>query len=75
MTRTDVEQLLNLPAEERLEIAQILWESVEPEDEVHYVAIPDWQRQVLKERLDDLERNPADEQPWEDVRAEIWPIE
>jgi putative addiction module component (TIGR02574 family) len=72
MTRADVEQLLNLPAEERLQLAQMLWESVEPEDEAHFVPIPDWQRQILSERLADLERNPTDEQPWEEVREEIW---
>lgn len=71
----DVKELLKLPAEERLEIAQVLWESVEPEDEVHFVSIPEWQSKILKERLEDLESNPDDEQPWEEVRAEIWPRE
>lgn len=72
MTRRDVEQLLSLPVEERLQLAQMLWESVEAEDEAHFVPIPAWQRQILDERLADLEKNPTDEQPWEEVRAEIW---
>ena len=71
----DVKKLLKLPAEERLEIAQVLWESVEPEDEVRFVSVPAWQRKILQERLEDLVRNPDDEQPWEEVRAEIWPRE
>jgi putative addiction module component (TIGR02574 family) len=73
MAKTDVEDLLKLPAQERLEIAQILWESVEPEEEARLLLIPDWQREILKERVQDLDRNPGDEQSWEEVKAEIWP--
>jgi putative addiction module component (TIGR02574 family) len=73
MTKAEVEQLLKLPAEERLEIAQALWESVEPEDEVRFLPIPAWQRQLIEERLEDLGRHPGDEQPWEEVKAELWP--
>ena len=75
MTRAGVKELLKLPPEERLEIAQVLWESVEPEDEVRFVSIPEWQRRILEERLEDLDRNPEDEQSWDEVRAEIWPGE
>ena len=63
--------LLKLPPEERLEIAQVLWESVEPEDEVRFLSIPEWQGKILDERLEDLRSNPEDEQPWEEVKAEI----
>jgi hypothetical protein len=38
-----------------------------------FLLIPDWQREILKERLEDLDRNPDDEQSWEEVKAEIWP--
>jgi putative addiction module component len=44
-----------------------------PEDETPFIAIPDWQREILAERLADLERNPEDEQDWEEVKAELWP--
>jgi putative addiction module component (TIGR02574 family) len=73
MTKEDVDKLLGLPAEERLEIAQVLWNSVEPEDEVRFLSIPDWQRRILHERQEDLDRNPADEQPWEEIKEELWP--
>jgi len=75
MTRQVVDKLLQLPAEERLEIAQVLWESVEPEDEVRYLPLPDWQRQIVRERLEDLHRNPGDEQPWEEIKEELWPTD
>jgi putative addiction module component (TIGR02574 family) len=75
MTRQVVDKLLELPAEERLEIAQVLWESVEPEDEIRYLSLPDWQRQIVRERLEDLHRNPGDEQPWEEIKEELWPTD
>jgi putative addiction module component (TIGR02574 family) len=58
MIRKDLERLLELSVEERLEIAQALWNSVEPEDEIRFLSIPDWQRRILDERLEDLDRNP-----------------
>lgn len=73
MAKSHVQDLLKLPAEERLEIAQMLWDSVEPEEEARFLLIPEWQREILKERLEDLDRNPGDEQTWEEVKAEIWP--
>jgi putative addiction module component (TIGR02574 family) len=73
MKRAEIQKLLDLPADERLELAQILWRSVEPEDEAHFLPIPDWQRRILDERLADIERNPNSEQTWEEVKAELWP--
>lgn len=73
MTKYEVDKLLKLPAEERLEIAQVLWNSVDPEDEARFVCLPDWQLRVLQDRLADLERNTDDEQPWDQVKEELWP--
>jgi putative addiction module component (TIGR02574 family) len=71
MTRAEIQKLLDLPADEKIELAQILWESVEPEDEVRFLTIPDWQARILDERLTDLDRNPDDEQTWDEVKAEL----
>jgi len=46
-------------------------ETAETEDEAKFLAIPDWQRRILDERLADLERNPGSQQTWDEVRAEI----
>ena len=73
MKSTEIQKLLDLPVAERMELAQILWESVDPEDEVRFLSIPEWQRRILDERLADIERNPGDEQTWEEVKAELWP--
>ena len=73
MKSTEIRKLLDLPVDERMELAQILWDSVEPEDEVRFLSIPDWQRRILDERLAGIERNPSGEQTWEEVKAELWP--
>lgn len=73
MKTAEIQKLLELPVDERMELARILWESVEPEDETRFLAIPDWQRRILDERLANIERNPNDEQTWEEVKAELWP--
>lgn len=73
MTRAEMKKLLELPVVEKMELAQLLWDSIEPEEEAGFLALPAWQRQVLDERLADLERHPEDEQTWEEVKAELWP--
>jgi putative addiction module component (TIGR02574 family) len=73
MTRATLQKLLELPAAEKIELAQMLWESIEPDEEVSFLAIPGWQRQILDERLADLDQNPEDEETWEEVKAELWP--
>lgn len=73
MTRAEMKKLLELPAAEKMELAQTLWDSLEPEDETSFLTIADWQRQVLAERLADIERNPGDEQTWEEVKEEFGP--
>jgi putative addiction module component (TIGR02574 family) len=71
MKSAEIRKLLDLPVAERMELAQILWDSVDPADEAGLLAIPDWQRRILDERLADLERNPGGGQTWEEVKAEI----
>ncbi len=51
----------------------MLWDSIEPEKETGFLPIPSWQRQILDERLSDLEQHPSNEQTWEEVKAELWP--
>jgi len=40
MTKAAVAELLKLPPQERLEIAEILWKSVEPEEETRFLSSP-----------------------------------
>lgn len=67
MAKIDVRELLKLPPEDRLEIAQILWESVDPEEEARFLSIPGGQRQILRKRVEDLDRSPGDEHRLEEA--------
>jgi putative addiction module component (TIGR02574 family) len=73
MTKATVDELLRLPAEDRMELAQMLWDSLGPEDPTQLLPIPSWQRALLSERQEDVTRNPGAEQGWEEVEAELWP--
>jgi len=77
MRRAEIQKLLELPVAEKIELAQMLWESIEPEEEAGFLAIPGWQREILDERLADLEAHPNDEQdfdaPIESLRESMEP--
>jgi putative addiction module component (TIGR02574 family) len=58
MTSADVAEILKLPAEERLHLIELIWESLaaEPSD----VPLSDAHRAVIDERIAEHERNPDD---------------
>jgi putative addiction module component (TIGR02574 family) len=66
MTKAELErQVLKLPEDERLEVAEAIWASL---SEAHPLA--DWQRELLDERLAASETEPGKD--WEDFKAEAW---
>jgi len=70
MTKTELQQTaLKLAPQDRLELAEALWESLEAEP----AALPAWQRELLDERLAELAESPEEGAPWEDVEARTWP--
>jgi len=73
MTKTEVKaQALQLPESERLALASELWASVQdPNAYPEAVALPQWQRDLLDERLEESKNDPG--KPWAEVKAEIWP--
>jgi len=54
---------------ERLELIQLLWESLPPQ--VAPEDVPAWHREILDQRLDDAERNPDSGVPWRDALAKL----
>lgn len=69
MTKAEIQrQVMELPEDERLEIAETIWSSVGNPDAL---PLPAWQRDLLDERLASLESEEG--RDWEDVKAEIWP--
>lgn len=70
MTKSQLQQAaLHLSVEDRLELAEALWESVEAAGQ--QPPIPDWQRQALDECLAEEEANPEAGAPWEEVKQRI----
>ena len=70
MTRVELKrEVLRLPIEERLELAEAIWESVE-EGGVQ-PSLPEWQRQILDERIEADEAQPDAGSPWGDVKKRI----
>lgn len=68
MTRAELQKkALDLPTPEKLELVEDLMESLQGEA----IPVPDWQRRELRDRLKKYGSEQG--QPWEEVRAEIWP--
>lgn len=69
MTRDDIQRTaLALPAEERRELVEVLWESLESDPE----PLPERQRRLVDERLEALEANPEEGSTWDEVEKRIW---
>ena len=58
-----------LSTEEKIEYVQALWDHIT--SDVDSVPLAEWQKQLLDERLADLERNPESGIPWNEVRSGI----
>jgi putative addiction module component (TIGR02574 family) len=58
MSDADVAEILKLPPQERLRLAEVIWASLAAEPST--VPLGDAYRQVLDERLADHEKNPDD---------------
>ena len=63
-------EALNLPAQERIELVVELWDSLAPGE----IPIPDWQRDLIRDRLTALEEIPPEQRsvPWEAVRKRVF---
>ncbi len=64
------EEALNLPVRERIELVVELWDSLTPGE----IPVPEWQRDLLRDRLAELEHLPPEERsaPWEEVRRQVF---
>ena len=63
-------EALNLPAQERVELVVELWNSLTPGE----IPVPDWQRDLVRDRLATLEDVLPEERsvPWEAVRKRVF---
>lgn len=65
----EVEKLLALPLAERYELAQLLWGSVEAEQDS--LRITETERQLLDESLEAYRKDPDGGTPWPEVKAKL----
>ena len=72
LTKAEVKrQALDLPPEERVDLAVELWTSLQPED----VPVPIQQGNLIRERLEALDGMDPEgrSSPWEKVRERVFP--
>ena len=69
MNRAQIEQLLELPSSERVAIAQEIWESVVHDSST--LPLTSAQRDELERRWLDMQQNPDDAEPWDQVRKSL----
>lgn len=64
-----VDQLLDMPLAERIELAQAIWDSVarNPDN----VPLSKAQREELDRRLDEYEQNPSEGATWESIKRSL----
>ena len=59
----------DLPVDAQIDFVQSLWDRIAANPD--QVAVPDWHRQVLDERLEDLDSSPGDGISWEELRDRL----
>ena len=69
MSRAPLDQILELPTAARVEIAQIIWESVFAHPEA--VPVTQAQKDELERRWRAFEQNPDEGEPWDDVKRSL----
>lgn len=60
----------DLNVDEQIEYVQALWDRIAAKEEA--VPVPDWHREILDERLADLEAHPDASRPWDEVKADLF---
>jgi putative addiction module component (TIGR02574 family) len=69
MTKADLTRLaLKLPIDQRLDLAQTLWDSASPPED--FTLTPEL-RDLLDARLLEAEANPDSSVPWEEMKARL----
>ena len=70
MSRSPLDQILELPPAQRVEIAQEIWESVF--DHPDGVLLTDAQKEELERRWHAFQQDPDEGEPWEDVKRSLF---
>jgi len=71
MGTTNLDELLNLPAEARADLAMALWESLDEVQKGEELALSIEQKEELEKRLAEHEADPTSAIPWEEVKKRL----
>jgi len=66
-----LEEAKRLSVEERIELAEALWDSIAEDANADVLPIPESHRAELDRRLADFEAHPEAGSPWPEVRARL----
>jgi putative addiction module component (TIGR02574 family) len=66
---TLLEEIFSLPLEERLRIAEDLWDNIT--QEMDNLPPPTWQLEEVERRRARFQANPTSGRPWEEVEKEL----
>ena len=67
--RDIIAEILRLSAAERLALSAAIWDSLAEKPDA--VPVPDWQLDLLAERLEEDERDTSPAQSWTEIRRQI----
>jgi putative addiction module component (TIGR02574 family) len=62
----------DLEVSDQIEYVQALWDRIAANEDA--IPVPGWHREILDERLADLEANPDAGRPWDDVKADLFEV-
>lgn len=63
-----------LSIEERIQLAEDLWNSIRPDAGPDELPLTEAQRAELERRLETADRDPGASRPWEEVRARLFEL-
>jgi putative addiction module component (TIGR02574 family) len=71
MKATIIEQVQHLPVEQRIELAEAIWDTIAEDADAAALPLSEAHRAKLDRRLADWEANPDAGSSWEDVRFRL----
>ena len=69
MSPTQIEEILNLSVEERIQLVEAIWDSIA--DNPESLPVTEAQRRELDHRLSEHLRDPEAARPWPEVRESL----
>ena len=62
-------EIEKLPITERITLVEAIWDSIAADSAA--VPVLDWQREIVRKRLEDYHRDPDSGSSWEDVKSRL----